>query len=78
MRLEDKTFPDGTPKINVYPRCCTSAECGKGPESCPSCPNVGEQLAFKKWREETAAIQTDPIWCPTVYEATRAPVREEK
>lgn len=25
MRPEDKTFPDGTPKINVYPRCCTSA-----------------------------------------------------
>jgi hypothetical protein len=78
MREEDKTFPDGTPKINVYPRCCTSAECGKGPDDCPTCPNVNRLRDFQKWKEETAAICTDRIWNPTVYEATRAPIRGGK
>lgn len=72
-RPEVNTFPDGTPMLRVYPSCCTSAYCGKGPESCPTCPRYPEQQEFKRWQEATAAKQTDPIWCPSVYEATRPP-----
>ena len=55
----------------VYPACCTSAFCGKGPESCPACRNWPVLREFKEWVKKTDAKVTDPIWCPMVYQATR-------
>ncbi|NCA72338.1 MAG: hypothetical protein EOM91_20165 [Sphingobacteriia bacterium] len=55
----------------VYPLDCTSAYCGKGPESCPSCHHYPVLAEFNRWREETRARQSDPIWSPLVYVSTR-------
>lgn len=68
MALGDELPPRNT---RVYPSCCTSAYCGKGPESCPACPNYPENQEFNAWRERTAAVCEDPIYCPSVYTATR-------
>lgn len=57
--------------MRVYPTCCTSAYCGKLSDSCPTCPNKPVLDEFKRWREEHAAVCTDPIWCPSVYTATK-------
>ncbi len=57
--------------VRVYPLDCTSAYCGKGSESCPSCRHYPALAEFKRWREETAAKQSDPIWSPLVYTSTR-------
>lgn len=54
--------------LRVYPTACTSAFCGKGPDSCPACPNYPALKEFKAWIAETGAVVTDPIWCPRVYE----------
>jgi hypothetical protein len=59
-----------TPKLRVYPSCCTSAFCGKSP--CPpTCPNLPVLQDFKAWVAEHAAVCDDPIWCPLVYTATK-------
>jgi ferredoxin len=57
--------------MRVYPSACTSAYCGKGTESCPTCPTFPVQQAFTRWRDATAAIADDPIWCPNVFVAQR-------
>ena len=57
-------------ETRVYPRCCTSMYCGKGPDSCPSCTNYKTNQAFKRWVQQTGAGVEDPVWCPTVYTAT--------
>lgn len=57
--------------LRVYPTACTSAYCGKGPESCPTCRHYPAQQEFKAWREATAAIREDYIWCPLVWTAQR-------
>jgi hypothetical protein len=59
------------PRVRVYPTCCTSAFCGKGPESCPDCPNHLFLREFKRWVEVHAAEVSDPVWCPLVYVATK-------
>lgn len=58
-------------EVRVYPTCCTSLHCGKGPESCPTCPNFPRLSEFKRWRDATEAVADDPIWCPNVYVAQR-------
>lgn len=68
--MSDRNQP---PLVRVYPACCTSAFCGRTSESCPACQNYPTLQDFKRWREETAAVCLDPIWCPNVYEATRNP-----
>jgi hypothetical protein len=60
----------------VYPGCCTSAFCGRGPESCHSCVNLPIQQDFNRWRERTAAIRPDPIWSPGFWAATRQDPQE--
>lgn len=62
-------------ELKCYPTCCTSAYCGKGPSSCPACVNYPTQQAFKAWKEATAAVCDDPIWCPLVYTATHDEVK---
>jgi len=57
-------------QLRVYPTVCQSAYCGRG--KCDGCPNLPELESFKRWRTETAAVKADPIWCPTVWTATRA------
>lgn len=44
----------------VYPSCCTSDRCGKGPASCPGCTNYPTQKDFTDWRERTVATRPDP------------------
>jgi hypothetical protein len=56
-------------ETRAYPSCCTSAYCGKS--DCSGCPNHPKLKAFEAWRERTQAKQTDPIWCPTFYTATK-------
>jgi len=56
-------------RTRVYPSCCTSAFCGR--EACAGCRHEPVLAAFKAWRERTKAVVTDPIWCPTVWTATR-------
>ena len=57
-------------ETRVFPTCCTSAYCGK--LKCPAdCRNLSTLEDFKKWKEETAAECADPVWCPSVYTATR-------
>jgi len=51
----------------VYPSCCTSAQCGR--IECSGCPALPILAEFKAWRERTAAVCEDPIWCPTVWTA---------
>ena len=53
----------------TYPACCTSAFCGR--TKCDGCPDKSTLDDFKAWKADRAAVCTDPIWCPTVYEATR-------
>jgi len=53
--------------MRVYPICCTSAYCGKGPEECASCKNKPALDEFKAWVERTGAVVADPIWSPLVY-----------
>lgn len=57
------------PTTRVYPSCCTSAYCGRS--TCDGCQNLSILQDFKAWREKHAAICEDPIWCPTVFTATR-------
>ncbi len=57
-----------TLETRVYPICCTSAYCGRGPASCPSCVNYPTLKAFKQWRDETDAKPADEIWSPLVYQ----------
>jgi len=57
------------PEKRVFPTCCTSAYCGR--TECDGCPNVSILNNFKAWREQTAAVRTDPIWCPSVWTATK-------
>lgn len=54
-------------RVRVYPVCCTSEYCGKGSESCPTCPNFPILSEFKSWVARTGAVVTDPVWCPLVY-----------
>ena len=60
------------PEGRIYPACCTSAFCGKGPASCPACRFYPQLQQFKAWRAQTAAVQLDPIWSPTWWTSTRA------
>ena len=53
----------------VYPKCCTSAFCGR--LVCDGCPNLSILRDFEAWRARTAAVQTDPVWCPSVWTATK-------
>lgn len=53
--------------IRVYPVVCTSAYCGRS--ECAGCRNKPGLDEFKAWVARTSAEVTDPIWCPTVYEA---------
>jgi hypothetical protein len=53
----------------TYPSCCTSAYCGRGEcEGCRCKPILDE---FRAWVERTGAVVSDPVWCPTVYVATK-------
>jgi hypothetical protein len=54
----------------MYPMCCTSMYCGRGPESCPSCENWPTLRAFKGWRDEHKATRPDEIWSPLFWVAT--------
>ena len=56
-------------KTRVYPSCCTSAFCGK--IDCTGRRNLSILADFKAWRERTAAVCADPIWCPNVFHATK-------
>jgi len=60
-----------TEETRVYPACCTSALCGR--LDCRGCPNLPVLEAFQLWVRSTRAKVADPIWCPTVYRATREP-----
>lgn len=60
------------PSVRVYPTSCTSAYCGKGPSSCPTCRYFPALLDFKNWVQATKAAPSDPIWCPLVYVAGKA------
>lgn len=53
----------------VYPRCCTAAECGR--TDCEGCSRKPILDAFRAWVTETDARVTDPIWSPLVYVSTR-------
>lgn len=64
----EKPSPDR--KIRVYPAACTSAYCGKL-QCPPTCKNLPALQDFQAWKERTNAQQSDPIWCPNVYEATK-------
>lgn len=57
-------------EVRVYPVCCTSACCGKleCPAGCPRRPVLAE---WEAWKAAGAAEKTDPVWCPTVWTATR-------
>ena len=57
------------PATRVYPQCCTSAFCGR--LDCTGCPKLSTLANSKAWREAHAAIQKDPVWCPSVWTATR-------
>jgi len=58
-------------QLRVYPTCCTSAYCGKLPESCPSCRNFPVLQEFKAWKVEHDAVREDVTWCPSVWTARR-------
>jgi hypothetical protein len=60
---------NGDDATRVYPPCCTSALCGRG--DCAGCPRAPILAGFKHWREVRRAVQEDPIWCPTIWTATR-------
>lgn len=55
----------------VYPTACTSAYCGKGAESCPTCPHFPALQEFTEWVRKTDAIVSDRIWSPLVYVARK-------
>ena len=54
-------------RIRVYPTSCTSAFCGR--VDCTGCRHLPDLEAFKRWREERAAVAD--TWNTTVYTATR-------
>jgi hypothetical protein len=54
--------------VRYYPTCCLAAYCGK--VECGGCANLPTLQAFREWRERTAAVCVDPIWCRTEYRAT--------
>ena len=57
------------PEVRTYPISCQSNYCGV--TTCPStCPGLPDLTAFQAWKERTKATKPDPIWCPTVYQAT--------
>lgn len=57
------------PKTRFYPMCCQSMYCGE--TACPaSCPNLPILRDFQEWKRRTKAVQPDPIWSPTAYQAT--------
>ena len=56
-------------KTRVYPKCCTSAFCGK--IDCTGCRNKSILDEFKAWIEKTNAKVEDPVWCPLVYTAQK-------
>jgi hypothetical protein len=62
-------MPSTIKTTRVYPACCTAAYCGR--LECNGCPNSSILADFKAWRERTAAICEDPVWCPSVWTATR-------
>jgi len=64
--MTEKTTTD---RLRVYPMTCRSAQCGR--IECGGCRHKPTLDAFKAWVKATDAKVTDPIWCPTVYEATR-------
>jgi hypothetical protein len=57
-----------------YPTCCLSAYCGRGRSECGDCANLPRLREFEEWKERTAAVCVDPIWCRTLYRATREAV----
>ena len=52
-----------------YPYSCQSQQCGR--IECSGCPNQKTLLDFKAWRDQHAAVQTDPIWAAPYWIATR-------
>ncbi len=54
--------------VRIYPSCCTSMFCGRS--ECEGCKNEPILRDFEAWREATKAVRNDPIWCPTVWQAT--------
>lgn len=63
-------------ETRVSPYCCQSAQCGKGPSSCPPCRNFPVKQEFDEWKVRTKAIQEDPVWCPSVWTAQEEEGRE--
>ena len=51
-----------------YPMSCRSMFCGE--VSCPAtCPHLAELQEFKAWKKANNAVQSDPIWSPSIYTA---------
>jgi len=70
-QLRDYQLPK-TASEGRYPQCCTSRYCAaSGIECNASCVDHARLVAWKKWRDEHAAICLDPIWNPSVYVATK-------
>ncbi len=52
-------------RSRLYPRCCTSAFCGR--VECSGCRNRDALREFRAWVKANGAVQVDPIWSPCVY-----------
>lgn len=54
----------------VYPINCRSLYCGELGHCPASCPHLPEKLAFVEWVISKQARVVDPVWAPTVWQAT--------
>ena len=54
----------------AYPMACRSLYCGQT-GFCPTdCPHLPEKQAFLAWVVDNRAQVVDPVWAPTIWQAT--------
>lgn len=54
----------------AYPMACRSINCGELGHCPATCPHLEEKQAFCDWVIKHQARQVDPIWAPTIWQAT--------
>ena len=57
-------------ETRFYPQCCTSAFCGGCGDDCLGCKFEATKNEFQGWVEKHEAVKPDPIWSPSLYQAT--------
>jgi len=64
-----RVYRNGERLRAVYPRCCTSAYCGR--IECEGCTYKKNLDAFNAWVTEHDARCVDSVWAPLLYQARK-------